>query len=116
MENRRQKPGKLTEGEWVLRMDNTPDNLDLETKKAKAEKMMRIIWIVLIAIFSVLALWRVYDWSRGQDNLRGVLSPFGMIFLGIGAIIRPQNARLSYVFTGIALVLVFASLILLFIY
>ena len=97
-------------------MDDTPDNLDLEAKKAKAVQTMRIVWIILIAVFAVIAVWRIYDWSRGQDNLRGVLSPFGMIFLGIGAIMRPQNAKLSYVFTGIALVLVFTSLILLFIY
>ena len=97
-------------------MDNTPDNLDAAAKKAKLEQTMRVIWTILIAIFAVIAAWRLYDWSRGQDNLRGVLSPFGMIFLGIGAIVRPRNARLSYVFTGIALILVIASLILLFIY
>lgn len=97
-------------------MDNIPDNLDLDAKNAKAWKTMRFIWMILIAIFALLAVWRLYDWSRGQDNLRGVMSPFGMLFLGIGAIIRPQNAKLSYVFTGIALFLVFTSLILLFIY
>lgn len=95
-------------------MDNTPD--DLDAQKAKTVRTMRLVWMVLIAIFALLAVWRFYDWSRGQDNLRGVMSPFGMIFLGIGAIIRPQNKQLSYVFTGIALMLVLTNLVLMLIY
>jgi hypothetical protein len=97
-------------------MDNTPEILEEEAKRAKNIQTMRTIWMILIVVFAVIAVWRIYDWSLGQDNLRGVLSPFGMIFLGTGAIIRPRNARLSYVFTGIAMILVFTSLILLLIY
>ena len=97
-------------------MNNTPDNLDETSKKAKATQTMRVIWIILIAVFSVIFLWRLYDWSNGRDSLRGIMSSFGMIFVGIGALIRPRNRNLSYVFTGIALVLVITSLILMLIY
>ena len=97
-------------------MNNTPDNFDVDAKKAKQIQTMRVIWIILLAVFTVIAVWHLYDWSRGRDNFRGALSPFGMIFLGIGALVRPKNRQLSYVFTGIAMILVFTGLILMFVY
>lgn len=79
-------------------------------------KTMRIIWTILIVVFAALVLLRLYGWSKGQDNLRGLLSPLGMVFVGLGAIIRPRNRMLSYVFTGIALVLVITGLVLMLVY
>ncbi len=84
--------------------------------KNKTMKTMRIIWMILIAVFAALVLFRLYSWSKGEDNLRGLLSPLGMVFVGLGAIIRPRNRMLSYVFTGIALVLVITGLALMLIY
>lgn len=97
-------------------MNNTSDDLDENPKNAKMLQTMRIIWMILIAVFAAVVLWRLYDWSNGQDNLRGVLSPLGMIFVGAGALIRPRNKMLSYIFTGIAMILVISGLVLLFIY
>ena len=77
---------------------------------------MRVIWVILAVVFTGIVLFDLYLWSNGKENLRGILPPFGMIFVGLGAIIRPRNRSLSYVFTGIALVLVIAGLILMIIY
>lgn len=77
---------------------------------------MRLVWTILTVVFAVMVLWRLYDWSNGHENLRGFLSPIGMIFVGVGALIRPRNRNLSFVFTGIALILVFTSLVLMLIY
>lgn len=77
---------------------------------------MRVIWMILSVVFVGIVLLDLYLWSNGKGNLRGILPPLGMIFVGIGAIIRPRNRNLSYVFTGIALVLVISGLILMIIY
>lgn len=84
-------------------------------QKAKLARTMQIVWTILIAVFVVIITFRLYGWANGTDNLRGILSPLGMIFIGAGAIIRPRNPNLSYVFTGIALVLVISGLILMFV-
>lgn len=97
-------------------MNNTPGNTGEDSNKNKTMKTMRIIWMILTAVFAAIILWRLYQWSNGQDNLRGILSSFGMVFVGLGAIIRPRNRTISYVFTGIALVLVFTGLALMLIY
>ncbi len=97
-------------------MNNPSGNLDETSTKAKAAQTMRVIWIILIAVFAVIVLWRLYDWSNGRDSLRGILSPLGMIFVATGALIRPRNRNLSYIFTGIALVLVISGLILMLVY
>ncbi len=97
-------------------MNKTPDNLDADAKKAKAVQTMRVIWMILIVVFAVIALFQLYDWSRGQDSLRHVMSPLAMIILGISALIRPRNKQLSYVLTGIAIIIVVTNLILMFVY
>lgn len=97
-------------------MNNTPKNSEEGLNKNKTMRTMRVIWMILTAVFAAIVLWRLYQWSNGQDNLRGILSSLGMIFVGLGAIVRPRNRTLSYVFTGIALVLVITGLILMFIY
>lgn len=77
---------------------------------------MRVIWMILVVVFGAFILFRLYLWSNGRENFRGLLSPLGMVFVGLGAIIRPRNRMLSYVFTGIALVLVITGLALMLIY
>ncbi len=77
---------------------------------------MRNIWMVLITIFVAVILWSVYKWSNGQGNLRNILSPLGMIFIGLGIIVRPYNRVLSYSMTGIAAILVLTGLVLAFTY
>jgi len=90
--------------------------LDENSKNAKITNTMRTIWIVLITVFVAVILWRVYEWSNGQGNLRDILSPLGMIFIGLGIIVRPQNKVLSYSMTGIAAILVITGLVLAFAY
>ena len=99
-----------------LKMNNTSNNLDENSKAAKINNTMRIVWIILITVFAAVILWRVYDWSNGQGNLRDILSPLGMIFIGLGIIVRPHNRLLSYSMTGIAAILVVAGLVLAFTY
>lgn len=97
-------------------MNNTSDNSDENSKVAKINNTMRNIWIVLITVFVAVILWSVYKWSNGQGNLRNILSPLGMIFIGLGIIVRPHNRVLSYSMTGIAAILVVTGLVLAFTY
>ncbi|MDQ6788053.1 MAG: hypothetical protein M3033_14710 [Acidobacteriota bacterium] len=97
-------------------MENTPDDLDVDAKRAKAIQTMRVIWMIIIAVFAVIGSVQLYEWSRGEEPLRRVMSPLAMIILGIGALIRPGNKQLSYVLTGIAIILVIANVILMIIY
>ncbi|HEX8639101.1 MAG TPA: hypothetical protein VF692_13615 [Pyrinomonadaceae bacterium] len=85
-------------------------------QKAKSAQTMQVLWSILMAVFAGIIAFRLYGWANGTDNLRGILSPLGMIFVGAGAILRPRNPGLSYVLTGIALILVISGLILMFVY
>ena len=77
---------------------------------------MRVMWLILIVVFTGIVLFDLYRWSTGKENLRGLLPPLGMIFVGLGVIIRPRNRIVSYIFTGIALVLVISGLVLMLVY
>jgi UDP-N-acetylmuramyl pentapeptide phosphotransferase/UDP-N-acetylglucosamine-1-phosphate transferase len=94
-------------------MTNETENA---AQKANSNRTVQTIWTILIVVFAVVIVLNLYNWTQGKENLRGILSPLGMIFVGAGAIIRPRNPKLSYVFTGIALVLVLTGLILMFVY
>lgn len=89
---------------------------DEAAQKANSARTIQVIWTILIIAFAVVVAFRLYGWANGTDTLRGLLLPLGTIFVGAGAIIRPRNRNLSYVLTGIALVLVVSGLILMFVY
>jgi len=97
-------------------MENQSNTTDESAAANNRNRTMRLVWTILTAVFALIVLWRLYDWSNGRENLRGILSPMGMIFVGLGALIRPRNRNLSFVFTGIALILVFTGLALMLIY
>ena len=97
-------------------MNNMTGDSNETVQNAKTARTMQVVWAVLIAVFLVIIAFRLYGWANGTDNLRGVLSPLGMIFVGAGAILRPYKRNLSYVLTGIALILVISGLILMFVY
>lgn len=97
-------------------MDNTPNSPSVDSKNAKTMRLLGNAWKILIAFFAVIILWRVYGWSQGQENLTSILPPLGMIFVGLGALVRPRNRILSLVLTGIAVLLVVSSLVLMFMY
>jgi cytochrome bd-type quinol oxidase subunit 2 len=85
-------------------------------KNEKVQRTARVLWLVLMPIFALLALWRVYNWTQGKDNLYNTLPLFGMIFVGLASITRPRNKNLATVFTVIALILVVGGLIAMFVY
>ncbi|MFN2411620.1 MAG: hypothetical protein ABR535_00990 [Pyrinomonadaceae bacterium] len=59
--------------------------------KAKIEGLARKMWFVLVAIFALLILWRLYEWTNGRANIYGILPPLGMILLGASTIVGPTN-------------------------
>lgn len=97
-------------------MNENLDNSDELAKRAKLEKTLRAIWTVLLVVFALLIVFDFYQWTQGKGNLRSILSPFGFIFLGAAMLIRPRNAMLANVLTGIAIVIVVTGLILMIIY
>ncbi len=97
-------------------MNNTTNDLDETAKKAKVAQTMRVTWMILTPVFAALVLWQLYGWSNGRDNLRGILSPLGMFFVGLGLLAVGRNKTLSYILIGIAMILVISSLVLLIIY
>lgn len=85
-------------------------------KKAKMMRTVRIVWSVLIPIFAVIICIRLYSWSQGKDGLREILSPTGMIFVGLANIFTKRNKTLSTIFVALGLILVVAGLATLFVY
>ena len=94
-------------------MDN--DSSDV-AKKEKLLRTARIVWSILIVAFGIVVLLRLYSWSQGKDDLHEILSPLGMIFLGLSTIVGSRNKNLSRVLLAIALVLVISGLITIFVY
>jgi hypothetical protein len=92
-------------------MDNIP-NEDAEiTKKEQQMRKLRPLWMVLIAGFTIVILLNLYNWSQGDGNLRGIVAPLGMIFLGLMTLTSPRNKALSYIFLVIAATLVITGLV-----
>ncbi len=94
-------------------MDNEPIDVatDNDAGKEKAARTMRVIWSILTPVFALIVLFQLYEWSRGDDSLRGILSPFGMIFLGLANMFARRNKNLRTVLIAIALILVVSGLI-----
>ncbi len=89
-------------------MNNEPNNV---AKKEKLLRTVRIIWSMLSAVFALIVLWRLYNWSQGKDGWHEILSPLGMVFVGLGTIIGSRNKNLSYVLLAIAVILVISGLV-----
>ena len=85
-------------------------------KEQTARRTMRIIWSILMVVFVVVILLRLHAWSQGTGGLHQILSPLGMVFLGVANLIGAGNKNLQRVLIAIALVLVVAGLITLIIY
>jgi hypothetical protein len=86
-----------------------------EEKAQEQEKMQALatkVWYVLIPVFALVVLWRLYDWSRGEDHLAGILSPLGMIFIGLATITGRRHQPLYYLFLALGMISVVAGLIL----
>lgn len=86
-----------------------------EEKAQEKENMPTLAikaWYVLIPIFALIILWRLYDWSRGEDHLSGILSPLGMIFIGLATITGTRNPPVYYLFLALGSISVIAGLIL----
>ncbi len=99
-------------------MDNEPNNIavDETAKKEKTMRTVRILWSILAAVFAFIVLLRLYSWSQGKDGLHEILSPLGMVFVGLSTIVGSRNKNLSYVLLAIALILVVSGLATMFIY
>ena len=108
-------PLKFTNKRIEFKMNNTPDNPEDSSKKFFNTRSLRILWMILIPIFALVIILRLYNWSKGKDDFYGILAPLGMIFVGLSQIAGTRNKALSYALTGIAMVLVIAGLVMLII-
>jgi hypothetical protein len=97
-------------------MNNQPIDSEDAAKKEKAAQTMRVIWSILIVIFSFFALVQLYEWSIGKTGLRHILSPLAIIFVGLAGVFGRRNKSLRTVLIAIALIFCASSLITLFVY
>ena len=77
---------------------------------------MRTVWSVLTVIFAVFFLSELYEWSVGKTGLRHILSPLAMVVVGLAGVFGRRNKSLRTVLFAIALILVIAALITMFVY
>lgn len=93
-------------------MDNQQTDEAAALKKENLMRTLRIVWSVLIAVFVAIILFRLYSWSQGKGDLHEILSPLGMIFVGLSNIFSSRNNKtLTGVLVAIALVLVVSGLV-----
>ena len=97
-------------------MNNEPIDTDDAAKKEKAAQTMRIIWSILTVVFTFFALSQLYEWSVGKTGLRHILSPLAMVVVGLAGVFGRRNKSLRTVLFAIALILVIAALITMFVY
>ena len=71
--------------------------------------------MVLIAFFTVIFLWNIYEWLNGRTGLDRNLSPLIFILIGLASIFGEKNKTLRIVLTAIAAILAIVMLTLMFI-
>ena len=75
-------------------------------------KTARKVWMFLIPLFAVIILFNLYNWwTQGKDTLPSILSPLGMIFVGLASITGSRNKPLSYVFLVLGMIAVVGGLV-----
>jgi len=89
-------------------MEKSPEE---KLKQETAVKAARKVWMVLIPIFVIVILFNLYGWTQGKDNLPSILSPLGMIFVGLASITGSRNRVLSYIFIVAGMIAVVAGLV-----
>lgn len=90
-------------------MEKSPEEI---LKQEKALKTARTVWMFLIPVFAVVILFNLYNWStQGKDNFPSILSPLGMIFVGLASVTGSRNKPMSYVFLVLGMIAVVAGLV-----
>lgn len=95
-------------------MEQTNENDENRLKKVKMQKTARVIWMVLVPVFAAVIFWRLFGYANGKDTLTGILPPLGMIFVGLSFIVDERRKTLRSVLIALAMVLVVAGLIFVF--
>jgi len=93
-------------------MENMTGKIGVDDKGIRRGGSLRFLWMFLIAIFAAVIIFRVVSWSRGEgDGLYGILSPLGMIFVGLVQIPVTGNKAVRSILLIVAMVLVLAGLV-----
>lgn len=96
-------------------MENTTENSQADAKAIKREKTWRVFWMMLIGVFFAVIVLRVMNWLRDGGELYGILSPLGMIFVGLVQMRVTNNKTLQIILLAVAMTLVLAGLAMAFI-
>ena len=96
-------------------MNNPSENTEADLKKAKTLQMVRTVWMILVPLFAAIILWRLYNYANGKDNLSGILSPLGLMLIGIASILSERYKMLRTILIAVAMILVVSALVLLFV-
>jgi hypothetical protein len=89
-------------------MEKSPEEI---LKQEKLLKTVRTIWMFLTPFFVAIILFNLYKWTQGSDSLPSILSPLGMVFVGLSSIIGTRNKLLSYVFLALGMIAVIGGLV-----
>ncbi len=89
---------------------------NIDQEKLKKLNTVRKIWMFLLPVFVAIVLFQLYRWSQNDGNLRGILSPAGMVFIGMAILTERYNKILSYIFIAIGLIIVIWGVVAMIIY
>ncbi|HXG86196.1 MAG TPA: hypothetical protein VNI84_19405 [Pyrinomonadaceae bacterium] len=92
-------------------MENMTGNSGVDEKTAKTARTMRVFWMVLIGIFFAVIVLRVLNWIRDGGDLYGILSPLGMIFVGLVQMRVTSNKAMQTTLLVAGMVFVLAGLV-----
>lgn len=92
-------------------MENITGKIGADEKAIKRGRALRVFWMVLIGIFFAVIVLRFFNWMQGKDNFYGILSPLGMIFVGLTQISVTGNKPLRSILLIAAMALVIAGLV-----
>jgi hypothetical protein len=93
-------------------MENMTGKIGADDKAAKRERTLRVFWMMLTGIFFAVIVLRILNWMRDGGDLYGILSPLGMIFVGLTQMRVTNNKVLQTILLAVAVVLVIAGLVL----
>ena len=96
-------------------MSNTLNN-ENGIKKERQAQLLRKLWLGLIIVMVFIVLFELYGWSQGKTEFRSILTPTGMIFLGLSRQLPiARNRTLRYIFLALAMIFLVVSLVTLFV-
>lgn len=83
---------------------------------SKNNKTLRTVYFILLGLFALIAIWRIYNYLQGTESLHSIGIPVSFLMVLTASLIgKDRSPALYYILVGAGFILVIASLVLMFV-